>query len=138
MGNLGWTVFLHLKHAKNPLDAVEYIVQDVLSHFLELDSPSDVVEHFSNDDKAVHTNFLCEIAKSLVDAIRTVDFKKQQPEGGAISAAKNCNTPTNCGAADEKRLSCYSQYDDKRLKEHEVFYRRCEQKHGFFQRLLCF
>ena len=75
MGNLGWTVFLHLKHAKNPLDAVEYIVQDVLSHFLELDSPSDVVEHFPTMTKQSIPIFFVKLLESLVDAIRTVDFK---------------------------------------------------------------
>ena len=75
MGNLGWTVFLHLKHAKNTLDAVEYIVQDVLSHFLELDSPSDVVEHFPTMTKQSIPIFFVKLLESLVDAIRTVDFK---------------------------------------------------------------
>ena len=75
MGNLGWTVCLHLKHAKNPLDAVEYIVQDVLSHFLELDSPSDVVEHFPTMTKQSIPIFFVKLLESLVSAIRTVDFK---------------------------------------------------------------
>ena len=89
-------------HAKNTLDAVEYIVQDVLSHFLELDSPSDVVEHFPTMTKQSIPIFFVKLLESLVDAIRTGGLQKQQPEGDAISAAKNCNTPTNCGAADEK------------------------------------
>ena len=87
MGNLGWTVFLHLKHAKNTLDAVEYIVQDVLSHFLELDSPSDVVEHFPTMTKQSIPIFFVKLQSHL--SMQFVQWtSKRQPEGDAISAAK--------------------------------------------------
>jgi Fanconi anemia group D2 protein len=75
MGTLGWTLRLHLTHAEMPLDAAEYVIQDVLTQFLQLDGGEDFVEAFPTLTKGSLSIFFVVLLESLVSIMKKIDFK---------------------------------------------------------------